>query len=67
MSTDHQHFISTGNILLVAFYFRWWFYLATLFVASIFGYFYHRSRINRLLHRIAEQQSALLQRDELLA
>ncbi|HEY4197780.1 MAG TPA: response regulator [Mucilaginibacter sp.] len=67
MSADHQLFTNTGNILLIAFYFTWWFYLVTLFAVFIFGYFCHRPKVNRLSHRIAEQQSALLQRDELLA
>lgn len=66
MLTDHQLFINTGNILLIAFYLTWWFYLVILFVAFIFGYFYHRSKINKLSNQIAEQQSTLHQRDELL-
>jgi signal transduction histidine kinase/DNA-binding response OmpR family regulator len=66
MLTDHQLFINTGNILLIAFYLTWWFYLVILFVAFIFGYFYHRSKINKLSNQIAEQQSVLHQRDELL-
>ncbi len=66
MFTDHELFINTGNILLVVFYLTWWFYLVILFVAAVFGYFYHRSTINKLSIQIAEQQSALLQRDELL-
>jgi signal transduction histidine kinase/DNA-binding response OmpR family regulator len=66
MLTDHQLFINTGNIALTAFYLTWWFYLLILFVAFIFGYFYHRSKINKLSNRIAEQQSALHQRNELL-
>jgi signal transduction histidine kinase/DNA-binding response OmpR family regulator len=66
MVTDHQLFITTGNILLITFYLTWWFYLVILFVAFISGYFYHRSKINKLSDLIAEQQSALLQRDELL-
>jgi signal transduction histidine kinase/DNA-binding response OmpR family regulator len=67
MFTDHQLFIITGNILLIVFYLTWWFYLVILFVAFIFGYFYHRSKINKLSNLIAEQQSALHQRDELLS
>ncbi|MGZ3767809.1 MAG: response regulator [Mucilaginibacter sp.] len=67
MFTDHLLFINTGNVLLIAFYLTWWFYLVILFVACIFGYFYHRSKINTLSIRIAEQQSALHQRDELLS
>src|SRR5471030_3027105 len=66
MFTDHQLFINTGDILLIAFYLKWWFYLVILFVAFIFGYFYHRSKINKLSNQVAEQQSALLQRNELL-
>ena len=66
MLTDHQLFINTGNILLIVFYLTWWFYLVMLFVAFIFGYFYHRSQINKLSNLIAEQQSATHQSDELL-
>jgi len=66
MVTDHQLFITTGNILMIAFYLTWWFYLVILFVAIISGYFYHWSKINKLSDLIAEQQSALLQKDELL-
>ena len=66
MFTDHRLFTDTGNILLIAFYLTWWFYLLILFVAFIVGYFYHRSKINELSNRIAEQQSALHQRDEML-
>jgi signal transduction histidine kinase/DNA-binding response OmpR family regulator len=66
MLIDHHLFTVTGNILLIAFYLTWWFYLVILFIALIFGYFYHRSKINKLSNRIAEQQSALHQRDELL-
>jgi len=66
MFTDHLLFIDTGNILLNAFYFTWWFYLVILSVAFIVGYFYHRSKIIKLSDQLAEQQSALLQRDELL-
>jgi signal transduction histidine kinase/CheY-like chemotaxis protein len=66
MFTDHQLFINTGNILLIAFYLKWWFNLVILFVAFIFGYFYHRSKINKLSNQVAEQQSALLRGDELL-
>lgn len=66
MLTDDQLFIITGNILLIVFYLTWWFYLIILFVTLIFGYFYHRSKINKLSNQIAEQQSALHQRDELL-
>src|ERR1700712_376327 len=66
MLTDQQLFIVTGNILLIAFYLKWWFYLVILFVAFISGYFYHRSKINKLANGIAEQQSELHQRDELL-
>ncbi|MGZ3833702.1 MAG: response regulator [Mucilaginibacter sp.] len=67
MFPDHLLFINTGNVLLIAFYLTWWFYLVILFVACIFGYFYHRAKINTLSIRIAEQQSALHQRDELLS
>ncbi len=67
MFTDHQLFITTGNILLIAFYFTWWFYLVILFVAAVCGYFYYRSKINKLSDVIAEQQGTILQRDELLA
>src|SRR5476649_6315 len=67
MFTDHQLFINSGNILLIAFYFTWWFYLAIFFIAFIFGYFYHRSKINKLANQIAEQQSTVLQKDELLS
>lgn len=66
MLTDHQLLINTGNILRIVFYLSWWIYLVILFVAFIFGYFYYRSKINKLSDRIAEQQSALHQRDELL-
>jgi CheY-like chemotaxis protein len=66
MWTNHQLFLTTSNILLIAFYLTWWFYLAILFVALIYGYFYYRSKINKLSDLVAEQQSALLQRDELL-
>jgi len=66
MFTDHLLSINTGNILLIAFYLKWWFYLAILFVAFIFGYFYHRSKIKKLSNQVAEQQSAILQKDELL-
>jgi len=66
MFTAHLHFIKTGNILLIAFYLKEWFYLVILFVALIFGYFRHRSKINKLSNQVAEQQSALLQKDELL-
>jgi len=66
MLTGHQLFITTGNILLIAFYLTWWFYLVILFVTIVFGYFYYRSKINKLSDLIAEQQSALLQREELL-
>jgi len=65
MLTDHLLFI-TGNILLIAFILTWWFYLVILFVALVCGYFYHRSKIKRLTDLIAEQQSAILQRDEML-
>ena len=66
MFTNHQLFINTGNILLTAFYVTWWFYLVVLVAAFTVGYFCHRSKINKLSNRLAEQQSALLQRDELL-
>lgn len=66
MFTGHQLLINTGNILLIVFYLTWWFYVVILFVASIAGYFYHRSKINKLSNRIAEQQSAIHQRDEML-
>jgi len=66
MFTDHLIFINTGNILLVAFYLKWWFYLVILFVAFVFGYFIHRSKINKLSNQVAEQQSTLLQKEELL-
>jgi CheY-like chemotaxis protein/signal transduction histidine kinase len=66
MFTDHRLFIPTSNTLLIAFHLTWWFYLVILFVALICGYFYHRSKINKLSDLIAEQQSAVLQRDELL-
>jgi signal transduction histidine kinase/CheY-like chemotaxis protein len=66
MFTDHLIFINTGNILLIAFYLKWWFYLVILFVAFAFGYFFNRSKINKLSNQVAEQQSALLQKDELL-
>jgi len=66
MLTYHQLFINTGNILLIALHLAWWFYLVILFVSFVVGYFYHRSKINKLSHQIAEQQSAVLQRDELL-
>jgi len=67
MFTDHPLFITSGNILLNVSYLTWWFYLVILFVAFIYGYFYHRSKINKLSDQIAEQQSTILQRDELLA
>ncbi len=66
MFTNHLLFINTGNILLITFYLKWWFYLLMFFVALIVGYFYHRSKIKKLSNQVAEQQSALLQRDELL-
>jgi signal transduction histidine kinase/DNA-binding response OmpR family regulator len=66
MFTGHQLFIDTGNILLIVFYLTWWFYVVILFVAFIAGYFYHRSKINKLSNWIAEQQSVIHQRDELL-
>src|ERR1700761_679569 len=66
MFTDHPLFLNTGNILLNAFYLTWWFYPVILFVTLIYGYFYHRLKTNRLSDLIAEQQSAILQRDEML-
>jgi len=66
MFLHHQLFIITGEVLLTAFYLTWWFYLVILFAALVYGYFYHRSKINKLSDLIAEQQSTLLQRDELL-
>jgi len=66
MFTDHLLLIKTGNILVIAFYLKWWFYLAILFVASIFGYLFHRSKIKKLSNQVAEQQSVILQKDELL-
>ena len=66
MTAYHQLFMTTGNILLIAFYLTWWLYGAILFVALVYGYFYHRSKINKLSDLLAEQQSAALQRDELL-
>src|SRR5579871_3732824 len=64
MYTDHLLFINTGNILLIVF--TWWYYLVTLFIAFIFAYLYHRSIINELSNEIAEQQSVVHQKDELL-
>ncbi len=66
MFTAHLHFIKTGNILLIAFYLKEWFYLVILFVAFVLAYFRHRSKINKLSNLVAEQQSSLLQKDELL-
>ncbi|WP_295675104.1 response regulator [uncultured Mucilaginibacter sp.] len=66
MVTDHQLFINIGNISLIAFYSPGWFYLVILFVAFVFGYFYHRSKINKSLNQMAELQSALHQSAELL-
>ncbi|MCO5949471.1 response regulator [Mucilaginibacter flavidus] len=66
MFTSNELFIDTGNTLLIAFYVTWWFYVAIFFVAFIVGYFYHRLKIEKLLNRIAEQQSEIHQKDELL-
>jgi len=66
MFTDHQLHINTSSILLIPFYSTWWFYLVVLIAAFTVGYFGHRSKINKLSNRIAQQQSDLLQKDELL-
>ena len=66
MFTDHQLHINTSSILLIPFYSTWWFYLVVLIAVFTVGYFGHRSKINKLSNRIAQQQSDLLQKDELL-
>src|ERR1700733_15792228 len=66
MFTNHLLFINTSNILLIPFYLTWWLYLVILFIALAYGYFHRRLKTNRLSDLIAEQQSAILQRDELL-
>ena len=66
MLIDYQLFITTDKVMPVVFYLTWWFYLVIFSVALIWGYLYHRLKMNKLSNLIAEQQSTLHQRDELL-
>jgi signal transduction histidine kinase/DNA-binding response OmpR family regulator len=66
MLTDYQLFITTDKVMPTVFYLTWWFYPVIFFVVLVWGYLYHRSKINKLSNRIAEQQGELHQRDELL-
>jgi signal transduction histidine kinase/DNA-binding response OmpR family regulator len=66
MLTDYQLFITTDALMPTVFYLTWWFYLVIFSVVLIWGYLYHRLKMNKLSNLIAEQQSALHQREELL-
>ncbi len=66
MNTGYVLNIITGNLTPVAFYLTWWFHLLIMLVVIGWGYFYHRSKTGALNHEMAELESQLHQRSELL-
>jgi CheY-like chemotaxis protein len=66
MNTSSILFI-LGDTLSSPFYLTWWFQLLVLLAVGVALYFYHRSKVKEVEHRVGDLERQLLERSELLS